>query len=164
MKPSTALGGGLAGACALTLIHETVKRVVPEPPRLDLLGESAISRGLKKAGVKVPGETELFTWALAGDLLSNALYYSLTGVGRPKNVWVRGALLGLTAGVNAVVLPKVLGLNGKHTNKTLSAQLMTVGLYVTGGLVATAVIKYLERREKKKYDAWEHRLLTSAMG
>ena len=84
MNPLTALGGGLAGACAVTLIHETVRRIVPEAPRLDLLGMTAIEKGLRAAGKKAPGENQLFTWALAGDIVSNSLYFSLAGVGKEK--------------------------------------------------------------------------------
>src|SRR5688500_2393303 len=83
-NPLTALGGGLAGACAVTLIHETVRRIVPEAPRLDLLGMTAIEKGLRAAGKKAPGETQLFTWALAGDIVTNSLYFSLAGVGKEK--------------------------------------------------------------------------------
>jgi hypothetical protein len=164
MKPIAALGGGLAGACAVSLIHETVRRIVPEAPRMDLLGKAAISKGLQKAGLQKPNEDQLFTWALAGDIVSNCLYYSLAGIGKEKNAWLRSSLLGLGAGVGAVLLPEPLGLNGKHTNKTTSTKLMTVGLYVAGALVTTAVMKLIEKRKQKKNEVWERRLVTSAMG
>src|SRR5215208_1738050 len=128
MKPISALGGGLAGATAITLLHESLKKIVPQAPRIDLLGMNAISRGLKAAGMKTPNENRLFTWALAGDLVSNSLYYSLSGVGRQKNVWIKSSLMGLAAGIAAVALPGPLGLNGKHSNKTTATKLITVGL------------------------------------
>ena len=164
MKPLAALGGGLAGACAVTLIHETVRRIVPEAPRMDLLGMSAISKGLVTAGLEKPDEEKLFTWALAGDIVSNCLYYSLAGIGKEKNAWLRSSFLGLGAGVGAVLLPEPLGLSSKHTNKTTSTKLMTVGLYVAGALVTTAVMKLIEKRKQKKNEVWERRLVTSAMG
>jgi hypothetical protein len=164
MKPIAALGGGLAGACAVSLIHETLKHIVPEAPRMDLLGMDAISKGLKASGRDVPGSKALFTMALAGDIVSNSLYYSLAGIGKEENVWVRSSLLGLTAGAGAVFLPDVLGLNGKHSNKSTSTKLMTVGLYVAGALLTTAVMKLLEKKEKKQNKVWEQRLVTSAMG
>lgn len=164
MKPITALGGGLAGACAVSLIHETVRRIVPEAPRMDLLGMNAISKGLYKANMKVPNNNKLYSWALAGDIFSNAIYYSLSGVGKEKNAWKRSTLLGLAAGVGAVVLPGPLGLPEKHSNKTITTQLMTVGLYVAGALVTTAVIKLLEKKNQKQKNVWEERLMTSAMG
>lgn len=163
MKTIAAIGGGLAGAAAVTLIHETVKKIVPEAPRLDMLGMNAISRSLGAAGLRKPGNNKLFTWALAGDLLTNSLYYSLAGVGKEKNAWVRSSLLGLTAGIGAVLLPKSMGLEEKHTNRSLSTKLMTIGLYIAGALVTTAVMKLAERKKMQKNQVWEQRLVTSAM-
>ena len=164
MKPTTILSSGLAGACTVTLLHETIKRVVPEPPRMDLLGMNAISKGLKKTGAKVPGENKLYAIAMAGDLVSNALYYSLAGIGGRKNALVKGSLLGLAAGIGAIVLPGPLGLNKNYSNRSTATRLMTVGLYVAGGLVTAAILKALEKKKKENYDAWEQRLMTSAMG
>lgn len=164
MKATTILAGGLAGATAVTLLHESIRQVVPQAPRMDRLGMQAISKGLKKAGKKVPRENALFTAALAGDLLSNAIYYSAAGIGSEKNIWVRGTLLGLAAGLGAVVLPEPLGLNKQYSNKTLATKVMTVGLYVAGSLVTTAVIKLLNRKKKESHQEWERRLVTSAMG
>ena len=163
MKPLTALGGGIAGACAVTLLHEAVRRIVPEAPRLDLLGMKAISKGLKAMGTKEPDDDKLFTWALAGDIVSNSIYFSLAGVGKEKDVWLKSSLLGLAAGVGAVVLPEPLGLNSQHTNKTVSTKLMTIGLYIAGALVTTAVMKVLKKREERRNEVWEERLVTSAM-
>lgn len=164
MKTTTALAGGLAGATAVTLLHESIRRVAPEAPRMDRLGMQAIEKGLKKAGKKVPKEDALFTVTLLGDLVSNALFYSAAGIGKEENIWVRSASLGLAAGLGAVLLPKPLGLNNRYSNRTVRTQLMTVGLYVTGALVATAVIKLLNKKKKAKHTEWERRLVTSAMG
>lgn len=164
MKATTVLAGGLAGATAVTLIHESIKQVVPQAPRMDRLGMEAISKGLRKAGKNVPKDNALFTAALAGDLVSNAAFYSLAGIGSEENIWKRSALLGLAAGIGAVVLPSPLGLNKHHSNKTLATKAMTVGLYVAGSLITTAVIKLLNRKKREKHNEWERRLVTSAMG
>lgn len=163
MKTLTALGGGLAGACAVSLIHETVRRIVPEAPRMDLLGMNAISRGLQAAGLKEPPRQQLFTWALVGDIVTNSIYYSLAGIGKEKNLWVKSSLLGLAAGVGAVLLPGPMGLEERHSNRTITTKIMTVGLYVAGAIVTTAVIKLLEKNKQKKEEVWEQRLVTSAM-
>ncbi len=164
MKPMTALGGGLAGACAVSLLHETARRMVPQAPRMDLLGKEAIVKSLRASHHKVPGDESLFLWALAGDIFSNAIYYSITGMGKSKNMWARSAAMGLVAGIGAVALPKHLGLNEKHSNRSTTTQLMTVGLYLTGALITTAVIKMLERKKSYKAQVWEQKLVTSAMG
>lgn len=164
MKASTVLAGGLAGATTVTLLHEGMRKIVPEAPRLDKLGMQAVSKGLKKAKRNVPKQEALYTIALAGDILSNAVYYSAAAIGDEKNIWTRSALLGLAAGLGAVTLPEPLGLNKQYTNKSLATQAMTVGLYVAGALVTTAVIKLLNRKKEKNHHEWERRLVTSAMG
>ena len=110
MKTLSALGGGLAGAIAVSLIHESVRKVVPQAPRMDLLGINAISKGLDKVGISKPTHDSLFVYAMVGDIISNSLYYSLAGIGKEKNLWVRSSLLGLAAGVGAVLLPGPMGL------------------------------------------------------
>jgi hypothetical protein len=131
---------------------------------MDRLGMEAISKGLRKAGKSVPAHDALFSMAMVGDLVSNAIYYSAAGIGNEKNIWLRSTLLGLSAGIGAVVLPGPLGLNKKHSNKTVATQVMTVGLYVAGSLVTTAVIKLLNKKKQQSHTEWERRLVTSAMG
>jgi hypothetical protein len=164
MKATTVLAGGLAGATAVTLIHESIKAVVPQAPRMDRLGMQAIAKGLRKANKRVPKQDALFTMALAGDLLSNAIYYSAAGIGSEKNIWARSSVLGLTAGLGAVFLPGPMGLNKQYSNRTLSTKILTVGLYVAGSLVTTAVIKLLNKKKQESHTEWERRLVTSAMG
>ena len=133
-----AMAGGLAGACVLTLVHESLRRIVPDAPRMDVLGMRSISKLMHKAGEEPPrDQEELHNWSLAGDVVSNSLYYSLAGTG--KDAWWRGALLGAAAGAGAVLLPGPLGLGEEPSNKTTKTQAMTVGYYLLGGLVAAAV-------------------------
>lgn len=137
MEISKALVSGLAGAVALTITHETLRRLVPEAPRMDVLGMRAISKIMKKAGAQPPADGELRTWAMVGDVVSNSLYYSLAGTG--KDAWLRGGLLGAGAGAGAVLLPGPMGLGTDPSNRTNSTRAMTVGIYLLGGLVAAAV-------------------------
>lgn len=138
MKTVNAIAGGLAGACVLTAVHETMRRLVPDAPRMDILGMRAIEKLMYSADMAPPADDDrLHTWALVGDVISNALYYSFAGTG--KNAWLRGALLGTGAGVGAVLLPGPLGLGEKPSARTSQTQAMTVGLYLIGGLAAAAV-------------------------
>jgi len=143
MQALEALGGGLAGACALTAVHESVRRACPVAPRMDLLGMRAIEKSMHAAGAEPPEGDRLHTLALASDIVSNSLYYSLVGVGGPRGAWLRGALLGLVAGVGAVALPGPLGLGREPSNRTTSTQVMTVGWYLLGGLAAAAAYRLL---------------------
>lgn len=132
------MAGGLAGACAVTLLHETVRRFVPEAPRMDVLGMRALSKLMRMADQEPPqDQEELHNWTLAGDIVSNSLYYSLAGTG--KNALWRGAILGAAAGAGAVLLPGPLGLGEEPSNRTPQTQAMAIGYYLLGGMVAAAV-------------------------
>jgi uncharacterized membrane protein HdeD (DUF308 family) len=102
--------------------------------------------------------------ALAGDILGNSIYYALAGTGDEKNIWLKSSIFGLAAGVAAVSLPGPLGLEEKHSAKTTETKLMTIGLYVAGALVATAIMKLMAKKKHKRNQEWERRLVTSAMG
>lgn len=146
MKLSSAIGGGIAGAVTLTAIHEIVRRLYADAPRMDLLGMEGLAKTLKSADAEVPEEDKLFILTMVGDILSNSLYYSLAGAGNKKQAILRGALLGIAAGIGAVYLPKPLGLNEAPSNRTSQTKLMTVALYSTGGLVAGVAGKSLENK------------------
>jgi hypothetical protein len=150
MRLLSAIGGGVAGATVLTLLHETIRKLIPEAPRMDQLGMEAISKTLQSTEIDVPEEDTLFEITMAGDMISNSLYYSLAAIGDEKKGMIRGALLGLAAGFGAVYLPKPLGLNPEPSNRTAGTRLMTVGLYLAGGLAASATGLLLERYQNKR--------------
>jgi len=135
---ANALLSGLAGATALTLLHETVRRVRPQDaPRMDTLGRRAIASGMEAAGYDPPVEDRLQAAALGGDMLSNTLYYSLAAIGEPS--LARGAALGAAAGVGAVALSPLMGLGYRPAARTPQTAAMTVAWYLLGGFVAAAV-------------------------
>ena len=146
MNKISAFAGGLAGACSLTLLHEIARRVDSDAPRMDLLGMEAASKGLSAVHLKTPSKDKLFTWTMIGDMIGNAMYYSAAAVGDKKQVWQKGALLGLSAGLGAVYLPKPLGLDEKPATRTSKTKAMTIGLYLIGGLVAAATINLLNKK------------------
>ena len=55
---------------------------------------------------------------------------------RPQNAVACGALLGLTAGVGALVLPGPLGLGEAPAKRTGGTAAMTLAWYTLGGLAA----------------------------
>jgi hypothetical protein len=150
MKNSTSLIGGLAGAIALNLLHETARRFFSSAPRIDKIGEQALSKSLASAGIQPPSGKKLFGATLAADVISNAVYYSLLGAGKPKHLLLRGAAAGLIAGIGAVKLPEPMGLDDRPVNKNATSSLLTVGYYVFGGLVAAAAISLLKKEKTNK--------------
>ncbi|HEY0055697.1 MAG TPA: hypothetical protein VGB63_10095 [Pedobacter sp.] len=149
MKLISSIGGGLAGACALTLLHEIVKRMDSDAPRMDLMGMQAVKKGIRKADQPMPDDNNVYQIAMVGDLITNTIYYGLGVAGKRKYIWPKGALMGLTAGLGAVFLPKSLGLNPAYSSRTLKTKAFTTGLYLIGGLVASAVAKKIENKDRK---------------
>ena len=136
-----ALAAGFAGACALTILHEILRRSVPRAPRLDILGMRSIAKGMRMAGQKPP--EKLHETALAGDLLANTAYYSLVGAAGSEKAMLTGSLLGVGAGLGAVLLPKPMGLGVGPSDRTVGTQAMAVSLYLTGGMLAAAAYRKL---------------------
>ncbi len=142
-----AAAGGLIGAVALTALHETLRKqaATTKAPRLDLLGMQAIQKIISETGNRRIRRKPLRRWAMAGDVLSNTLYYSWIYSPSPKKNWQKGLVLGTAAGLGAVLLPKPLHLNSKATRRTSQTQILTVGLYLTGALTAAAVQNALKK-------------------
>jgi hypothetical protein len=150
MKVSSALAGGLAGTITVASLHEALRRITPNAPRMDQLDIDLLRKGLQSMNKKVPEENELQRWAVGGELLCDTAYFSMAAAGGKKRVWLYGALLGLAAGISAVVLPKSLGLPDESSNKTLGTKIMTVGLYLIGGLAAAAVAKLVDKTDSEE--------------
>jgi hypothetical protein len=146
----TSLLGGLAGAAALTLLNEGAKKINSNAPRLDLLGQNALAKFMK--GNDMLSKTAKQVFPLAGDLISNSLFYGMSRGDSPANTIMRGTLLGLSAGVGAVTLPETLGLEQKFTGASNQTKLMTIGWYVIGGLVAAAMINAIDSYKQPETD------------
>ncbi len=138
-----ALASGAVGACVLTLLNESVRRLYPHAPRMEVMGMRAIARSMRAMDQVPPSGDWLYRLALAGDLASNSLYYSLVGTG--DRTWLRGALLGLSAGLGAVLLPRPLGLGRQPREDFPTTHVMTVGWYLAGGLAAAAASRLFSR-------------------
>ncbi|MGY3213052.1 hypothetical protein [Mucilaginibacter sp. HD30] len=138
--------GGFAGAAALNIVHQTAKQFIDKAPRVDLIGEQALNKGLKGIGAKPLTGNTLFLSTLAADIINNAAYYSMIGWGRKKNLLIKGAAFGLAAGIGALTLTKPLGLNDRPVNKSTETKLLTVSYYLLGGIVAALTIKALTKK------------------
>jgi len=148
MSTAKNLLAGLGGAIALNILHETLKKISSDTPRIDTLGEEALQKGIEYAGGDHISKKELYLPTLSVDIASNTLYYSMIGAGKPKHVWAKAVALGLAAGIGGVTLPGPLGLNPKPVarNNTISAQ--TVGYYVFGALVTACILKATNHKKR----------------
>ena len=146
MKILKNFAGGLAGAIALNILHETAKRYLHDAPRVDLVGEEALTKLAETADIEPPKGDNLYLATLVGDVLSNAVYYSFIGAGKKKNLLLRGAGLGFAAGVGALTLTRPMGLSDAPVNRTNTTKALTIAWYVFGGLVTAITIKALRKK------------------
>lgn len=136
MRLSRSLLAGFAGAVALNILHETIRQFDADAPRIEMIGEEALSKAIKSAGMQPPTGDSLYATTLAADIVSNGFYFSLIGMGKEKNILSSALVYGAAAGIGALVLTKPLGLNDAPVTRTTKTKLMTVGYYVFGALVA----------------------------
>jgi hypothetical protein len=142
-----ALASGLAGAAALTLLHESARRIIPHAPRVDVIGMRGIRRPMQAMGMRPPRGRTLFGLSLLGEIASNAAYYALVGIGKPRHALRRGTALGLAAGVGCVLLPPVMGLGRQPHRRAPYTQLMTIAWYTVGGIAAALAATAMSRRK-----------------
>jgi len=137
---------GLGGAIALNIIHESLKKRDSDMPRVDLLGEEALEKSLDYFDAEIHDKDTLYKTTLAGDIISNALYYSAIGAGDTKYLLPRAIAIGVAAGVGAITLPEPLGLNDKPVNRTNKTKALTIGYYLAGALVTAVIVKAMNKK------------------
>jgi hypothetical protein len=148
MKIVDGLIGGLAGAISITIIHEIVRKIYPDAPRLDRLGEQGAVKLMEKTTGEKPAKKDMYGAALAGDLIANALYYGVAAA-NAKHPIRRGGILGVTAGIGAVGLPGKMGLDKEYTAGSFQKKIITVGLYTLGGIIAGAAVNFFRSDRPK---------------
>ncbi|MGE0129846.1 MAG: hypothetical protein AB7U82_17330 [Blastocatellales bacterium] len=146
-----ALGSGLAGAAAAAIANQTAKRVNPNYPRLDFLGK----RLAGQSHILNPWNRGSHRLGIAGNLISSSLLYSLVGAmgdkRHAKRNWLRGALLGLGAGLGALATPhQKRNFWGKPVSRTKGTKLATIGKFLAGGLAAAAASGLIGKAARRR--------------
>lgn len=136
---------GLGGAIVLTLLHESLKNVDDKMPRIDLVGEEAVQKATDYFGLDIKNEDVLYGTTLVGDLVGNAVYFSMIN-GEGKELWTKATVAGLFAGIGAVKLPSQMGLDDKPVTKSLATKVMTIGYYIAGALTTAGLLKLIEKK------------------
>lgn len=140
------IAAGFAGALALNVLHETMRKQSDDVPRVDLLGENALQKVLGFFGEHIDQKEDLYKATLAGDIIGNTLYYSMIGSKKSVYVWPKAIAIGLAAGLGAITLPEPLGLDDQPVTKTDEVKVLTVGYYLFGALITAGVLTLLEKK------------------
>ena len=129
----------MAGAMALNVLHEVMRKKYSDAPELNKIGEEALTKTLESNGRTAPTGNKLYGMALTGDILANTAYYRMIGGATTKETLWKGLLYGVAAGIGTLSLTKPLGLDDEPVNKNKKAQGLTMLYYIVGGLVTAGV-------------------------
>lgn len=138
---AASLLSGAISAISLNVIHETLRKTMPHPPRVDIVGMRSVAKLARAAGTEPP--EHLRSTALVGDVVSNALYYSLTGVFGRENAMLTGACIGMAAGAGLLMLSPAMGVGNAEVNRTTETQIAAAGMYLAAGIIAGALYEAL---------------------
>lgn len=130
---------GLGGAIALNLLHETIRKNFDNVPEVNKVGEEALNKVLDKVDMQITNHDQLYAATLAGDVISNGIYYATTAT--------TGFSItsGVVAGLGAVMLPEKMGLNDEPVAETTQKKVMTVGYYLFGAIVTKLIYDQLNK-------------------
>lgn len=155
MKIANALEGGLTGATTIAVLTDTLKRMNGHSTHLNLFDRKQLRKRFKKTGSKKPLQATKQYTRLAGDLLASTTFFGLSSLGKKKNTLLRGAALGMAAGLGSVLLTgdsknSEQG-NGKRLeDDALLTKVLEVSLYTIGGMIAGKVIDGKAKKKKNR--------------
>ncbi|HAV02488.1 MAG TPA: hypothetical protein DCW95_04715 [Chryseobacterium sp.] len=139
---------GLAGALALTGVHQLFKKCMDDAPHLEQVGEEAVKESLEAVDVQLSDEDQVYNAALGGNILSNAVLFSTLATSTsPTQIVTKSLGTGLLGAAGTLGLAEQLLGNNKATN-TDKKKWMTAGYYLLGALVTVGVYNVLERNKK----------------
>ena len=124
---------GLGGAIALNLVHEVIRKNFDNVPEVNKVGEEALNKALETIDLKISDQDQLYAATLAGDVISNGIYYATTATSG-FNI-----ASGLAAGIVAVMLPQKMGLDDSPVAENNQKKIMTVGYYLFGAIVTKLI-------------------------
>ena len=115
---------GLGGSIALNLLHEAIRKNFDNVPQINKVGEEALNKALDKVDAKITDQDKLYAATLAGDVISNGIYYATTAT-TGFNI-----ASGVAMGLGAVILPQKMGLDDAPVAETTQKKVMTVAYYL----------------------------------
>lgn len=92
------------------------------------MGEEALKKVTDSTALEISDPDKLYAATLAGDIVSNAIYYGTTATNH-------NFASGIAAGIGAIVLPQKMGLNDHPVAENNKKKFMTVGYYIFGAMV-----------------------------
>jgi hypothetical protein len=152
MQMGSAITAGAIGTTAITLLHEGARQVIPNSPRVELMGMRGIQKyGLDPLGLTVPRPL-LYSLSIAFDLVHNSLGYAmavgLAGNQNKKRLWTTAILYGLGTGIFTLTMPPLVKIGQQPTKNLKATSAMTIGMYILGGIITAAAFSFFSKNSE----------------
>lgn len=134
-----------ANESLLSILQKIVRMIDRTAPRLDEVGKHNIAKLADKADMNVPEQDMNYLINTASEKVSDKLV-TLFGHSPEDNILLKGAALGLTAGVGAVLLPGHHQMFEVGNTDNTKNKLLTIGVYILGGIAASYISKQLNKQ------------------
>ena len=143
MKSTPSVLDELSKQSPLNILHKIIRLFDQNAPRFQDLGRNTILKLADKADINVPDNdvNQLL------DSVSQKATDAISGLfgDSKENAIIQGAALGLSVGLGTVLLqPKDEYFSSEH-NGVAKKKLLTVGMYVAGGILASIIVQQLEK-------------------
>ena len=130
----------------LSLVQKIVRLFDPSTPLFEEVGKKRMGLLAAKADLDVPDHEMHDMLHNASETITNKIV-GFMGNPDSENLVLRGAALGLTAGIGVVLLHDHQEHHLLSAKEKTNKKLMTVGLYVVGGILASIITQKLQKRE-----------------
>lgn len=140
---------GFAGSVVLTIVHQLFKKKSNNVPHLDQVGEKALQKSLEIVDVKISDENTLFTSAMAGNIVGNAVLFSSLAASQSMTKMIYGTLGATAIGAGSSISMADKLLFDNEATDTSQKKWMTTGYYLLGSIVTIGVYNLLEKNSNK---------------
>lgn len=144
MSSSLSVLDDLATQSPLTILQKIVRLFNPDAPHFNQLGRSTIMMLADKADLNVPDNDVTELLERVSEKATSAISGLFGDTG--ESAILQGAALGLSVGVGTVLLQPKEEYFTDVNQSGAKKKLLTVGLYVAGGILASIIVKQLEKR------------------
>ena len=144
MSSSLSVLDDLATQSPITILQKIVQLFNPDAPNFNQLGRSTIMMLADKADLNVPDNDVTELLERVSEKATSAISGLFGDTG--ESAILQGAALGLSVGVGTVLLQPKEEYFIHENQSGAKKKLLTVGLYVAGGILASIIVKQLEKR------------------
>ena len=134
----------LATQSPLTILHKIVRMFNSNAPHFNELGHNTIMKLADKADLNVPNNDVTELLERVSEKATSAISGLFGDTG--ESAILQGAALGLSVGVGTILLQSKEEYFTSEDQSGAKKKLLTVGLYVAGGILASIIVKQLEKR------------------